>query len=127
MFNHVTIGTNDIARARTFYDAVMGTIDQGRYYDDEDQTTGYGVSGGEVVWITRPLDGEPATVGNGTMIAFVAETRQAVDDFHTAAMGNGGTDEGKPGLRPQYHEHYYGAYVRDPDGNKLCVVCNKVE
>ncbi len=127
MFSHTTIGTNDISRARAFYDAVMGVLGHGRYYDFEDMITGYGESNSEVIWITKPLNGEPATVGNGSMIAFLAETRQSVDDFHAAAMDNGGTDEGAPGLRPDYHENYYGAYVRDPDGNKLCAVCNKPE
>lgn len=125
MFSHATIGTNDISRARDFYDAVMKTIGHGRHFDYEDVTTGYGKAGEDIVWICRPENGKEASVGNGMMIGFLAQDRKSVDDFHAAALDNGGSDEGAPGLRPHYHEHYYGAYVRDPDGNKLCVVCHK--
>ena len=76
-------------------------------------------------WVMLPLNGEPATVGNGVTIAFEAPDRPAVDRFHAAALAHGGTDEGAPGLRPHYHPDYYGAYVRDPDGNKLCCVCHR--
>jgi catechol 2,3-dioxygenase-like lactoylglutathione lyase family enzyme len=74
-----------------------------------------------------PYNGETATVGNGVHVAFKADNRAAVDAFHAAALAAGGTDEGAPGLRPHYHEHYYGAYVRDPDGNKLQAVCHAAE
>ncbi len=127
MFSHVMIGTNDLARARPFYDAVLGVLGHRRYYDYEDVASGYGKAGGDSIWVTSPLNGEPACVGNGSMIGLIAETRQAVDDFHAAALDNDGADEGAPGLRPHYHENYYGAYVRDPDGNKLCAVCHKPE
>ncbi|MFM7444877.1 MAG: VOC family protein, partial [Tabrizicola sp.] len=71
----------------------------------------------------QPFDGNPASVGNGTMVSFLAQTRAQVDAFHAAALAHGGTDEGAPGLRPQYGPHFYAAYVRDPDGNKLNAVC----
>ena len=74
-----------------------------------------------------PFDGRPAERGNGWHCAFLAPSRAAVDAFHTAALGAGGSDEGAPGLRPQYTENYYGAYVRDPDGNKLQAVCTHTQ
>jgi catechol 2,3-dioxygenase-like lactoylglutathione lyase family enzyme len=75
--------------------------------------------------IGAPNNGETATPGNGQMIALLAPTRQVVDACHAAAIAGGGTCEGPPGLRLQYHPNYYGAYFRDPDGNKLCVCCHE--
>ena len=74
--------------------------------------------------IGTPYDREAHAPGNGQMIAFLAESRAAVDGVYAVALVNGGSSEGAPGLRPWYHEHYYGAYFRDPDGNKLCVACH---
>jgi catechol 2,3-dioxygenase-like lactoylglutathione lyase family enzyme len=71
----------------------------------------------------RPYDRKAASPGNGAMVAYKAPTRAAVDAFHAAALAAGGSDEGAPGIREHYHPDYYGAYVRDPDGNKLCAVC----
>ena len=65
-----------------------------------------------------------ASAGNGVTVAFTVPSRAAVDAFHAAALANGGTDEGPPGLRTHYHPDYYGAYVRDPEGNKICAVCH---
>ena len=73
--------------------------------------------------IGRPYDGQPHQPGNGQMVAFMARDRATVDRAHAVALAHGGTNEGVPGPRPEYHEHYYGAYFRDPDGNKLCVAC----
>jgi predicted lactoylglutathione lyase len=78
-------------------------------------------------WLLRPHDRKDASPGNGAMMAFAAPTRAAVDAFHAAALAVGGTDEGAPGLRTHYHPDYYGAYVRDLDGNKLCAVCHRPE
>jgi catechol 2,3-dioxygenase-like lactoylglutathione lyase family enzyme len=75
-----------------------------------------------VLWVGKPYLKLPANWGNGTMIALSAKTREIVDAFYVAALANGGTDEGAPGLRP-YHANFYACYVRDPDGNKLSVVC----
>jgi catechol 2,3-dioxygenase-like lactoylglutathione lyase family enzyme len=75
--------------------------------------------------IGAPHDGAPATVGNGAMTALLARERACVDAAHAAALAHGGRCEGPPGLRPEYHAHYYGAYFRDPDGNKLCVCCHE--
>ena len=77
--------------------------------------------------IGSPYDGQSHASGNGQMVAFSAPTRIVVDSVYAIALANGGTSEGEPGLRPEYHEHYYGAYFRDPDGNKLCVVCHNEE
>ena len=126
MFSYVSLGTSDLARAITFFDAVMGALGHRRIdgYDSDATSAAWGVDDpGPHLWITEPFDGQPATVGNGTMVSFLAATRAAVDAFHTAAMANGGADEGGPGLRPQYGPHFYAAYVRDPDGNKLNAVC----
>jgi catechol 2,3-dioxygenase-like lactoylglutathione lyase family enzyme len=74
--------------------------------------------------IGKPYDGEPATSGNGQMIALLASDRQVVRNTHALALTLGGRCEGPPGLRPEYHPDYYGAYFRDPEGNKLCVCCH---
>jgi len=123
MFSHVTIGTNDIERAVAFYDAVFGTLGIKRFFL-ESAYAGYGDKHSDQTWVMKPFDGKPATVGNGTHIAFMAPSRGAVDAFHAAALAHGGSDEGAPGLRPEYHPTYYGAYVRDPDGNKIQAVCH---
>lgn len=124
MFSHVTIGSNDLERSRAFYDAVMKTLGHDRFYTG-DEIIGYGEPTGDQTFVTSPFDGAPASVGNGTHIAFLADDRASVDAFHAAALANGGTDEGAPGPRPHYHKNYYGAYVRDPDGNKLQATCHR--
>ena len=116
-----------IRPARPFYDAVMPVLGFSLFGEDENEF-GFGRKGEPRArfWVTKPFDGKPATIGNGSMVALEAETRAAVDAFHAAALANGGTDEGAPGLRP-YHPHFYACYVRDPDGNKLSAVCEKPE
>jgi catechol 2,3-dioxygenase-like lactoylglutathione lyase family enzyme len=73
--------------------------------------------------LEQPADGKPASAGNGAHVAFIAESRAQVDEFHRAALAHGGSDAGPPGLRPEYDANYYGAFVRDPDGNKVEAVC----
>lgn len=124
MFSHITIGSNDLERSTKFYDAVMPALGHARFYSG-DGIVGYGKPADNQTWIMRPFDGKAATIGNGTHIAFLAQDRASVDAFHKAALANGGQDEGAPGLRPQYHENYYGTYVRDPDGNKVQAVCHR--
>ncbi|MDG2284777.1 MAG: VOC family protein [Alphaproteobacteria bacterium] len=124
MFSHVTVGTNDIAKARAFYDAVLATLGiesftQGKHF------IGYGAKDGPQLWVLSPFNCEPASVGNGGHIAFLAPDRGAVDAFHAAAIIAGAKDEGAPGPRPQYHDNYYGAYARDLDGNKIQAVCHR--
>lgn len=126
MFSYVSLGTNDMARAIRFYDAVLAPLGHQRIQDcDADATSAaWGLDDpGPHLWLTQPFDGADASVGNGTMVSFLAETRSAVDAFHAAALAQGGSDAGAPGPRPQYGANFYAAYVRDPDGNKLNAVC----
>ena len=126
MFSYVSLGTRDLARAMRFYDAALAPLGHLRVedYDPEDRSAAWGLDDpGPHLWVTQPFDGAPATPGNGTMVSFLAPSRSAVDAFHAAALAHGGSDEGAPGLRPQYGAHFYAAYVRDPDGNKLNAVC----
>jgi catechol 2,3-dioxygenase-like lactoylglutathione lyase family enzyme len=124
MLSHVTVGSNDIPRSRTFYDHVTAALGLACLHQSPG-SLGYGRQGrGAQLWIVRPLDKKAATNGNGITIGLQADTRAAVDAAYAAAIAHGGTDEGTPGLRPHYHPSYYGAYVRDPDGNKLCMVCH---
>lgn len=122
MFSHVTLGTNDAVNSRRFYEAVMPTLGIGQPFTLPG-TLVFGDLHGQKLFVGSPFDGARASQGNGTHIALRAPSRAAVDAFHAAALAHGGADEGAPGLRPQYHPHYYGAYVRDPDGNKLQAVC----
>ncbi len=127
MFSHVTFGTNDLPRAKAFYDVVLPLIGWPLQYDEGQHFTyGYGPARDSVpqFWILHPFNRETASVGNGAMAAFSVEKRALVDAFHAAALASGGSCEGAPGLRPHYHPDYYGAYLRDPDGNKLCCVCH---
>ncbi len=128
MISHVTVGSDDIARAKAFYQAVMAPLGFVRVIEGEDYFAyGETAEAPPCFWVLPPFDGRPAERGNGWHCAFLAPSRAAVDAFHAAALAHGGSDEGAPGLRPQYTEHYYGAYVRDPDGNKLQAVCYKPE
>ena len=129
MFSHIVLGTNDLDAAIAFYDRVMATLGFARH-DTGDTYAGYGKaadigSGQNCLWINMPLDGKPATSGNGTNIALLAEDRQSVNSFHAAAIEQGAQDEGAPGLRDEVHPHFYAAYCRDPDGHKLVIVCHK--
>jgi catechol 2,3-dioxygenase-like lactoylglutathione lyase family enzyme len=125
MFSHLTIGSNDIAKAKAFYDGVTAPLGLSRHADYPDGI-GYGRAGGRPqLWVVRPLDKKAATVGNGITVGLEADSRPAVDAAYAAAIKAGGKDEGAPGIRKHYHPNYYGAYVRDLDGNKVCIVCHK--
>lgn len=117
MIHHVSVGTNDLMRSRRFYDAVLPKLGLVFMAADE-EGVGWG-SGIMSFSVQVPIDGQPATVGNGSHICFAAEDRTIVDRFHATALENGGTSVGEPGLRPKYDANYYGAFVRDPDGNKI--------
>jgi catechol 2,3-dioxygenase-like lactoylglutathione lyase family enzyme len=123
MLRYVNLGSNDLAAAGRFYDAVLGTLGLVRLRTQQ-HDLGYGPPGDAVVrlWVLTPFDRRPASFGNGAMLAFTAPSRAAVEAFHAAALAHGGRDEGAPGLRP-YEPDFYACYVRDPDGNKLSAVC----
>lgn len=127
MLLYVTIGSNDLARAELFYDAALAPLGLKRRKQDEVEI-GYGAEDDSRcrLWVVTPHNRKAATIGNGSMVALEAESRAAVDAFHEAALANGGTDEGAPGLRP-FHANFYAAFVRDPDGNKLSAVCERPE
>ena len=127
MIGYLTIGALDIEQAKTFYDSVLGTIGWKQFADYGDPV-GYGLNGidtGKTIWICKPYDGATARAGNGIMIGFDAATKEQVHAFHAAAMKTGGSDEGAPGPRPDYGPNWYAAYLRDPTGNKLAIVCRK--
>ncbi|WP_242096328.1 VOC family protein [Sphingomonas sp. CROZ-RG-20F-R02-07] len=124
MIGYATLGTNDIERARTFYDGLIGALGGQRVLEIPDARgfTMYGAGRDKpMLAITKPYDGAPATAGNGTMVALVAESREQVDSVHAKALALGATDEGAPGQRGPDSMKLYGAYFRDPDGNKFFV------
>jgi catechol 2,3-dioxygenase-like lactoylglutathione lyase family enzyme len=130
MLSHVTIGTNDLERAKAFYDAVIATLGIGCIANEpEHGLVGYAQAPNAVpqVYLVRPIDGRAASPGNGQTFAFVAPDRATVRAFHAAALAAGGSCEGPPGLRPHYHPDYYGAYLRDLDGHKIACVCHQPE
>ncbi len=117
MIGYVTLGTNDMERAKKFYDAVFEELG-GKRTAAFERMQMYGSGRGPQIAICTPYDGKKASFGNGTMIALAAASREVVDKVHKKALASGGADEGAPGLRG---ETFYGAYFRDLDGNKLCV------
>src|SRR3569833_993840 len=115
--SHVSVGVNDVGRAKRFYDPLMKLLGFSiRQADDE--SVDYS-SDGVLFSLETPTDGRPATAGNGVHIAFSAADRETVDAFYREALRLGGRDAGRPGLRPQYSDTYYGAFVFDLDGNKI--------
>ena len=121
MIGYVTLGTNDLARARAFYDALGAEIGAQRTMDFGDRGQAWGRSMAEpMLCVMCPFDGQPATVGNGTMIALQLADRDAVERAHRKALELGGVDEGAPGLRG---DTFFAAYFRDLDGNKLAAFC----
>ena len=123
MIGYVTLGTDDLDRSRAFYDALFAELGASRLMELESGFTLYGVSFGKPgVAVTRPYNGEPARPGNGAMVSLVVDGRDKVDRLYAKALELGGSDEGAPGLRgPEGDRAFYGAYFRDPDGNKFCV------
>ena len=117
ILSHVSIGTNNFERAVAFYDKVLPTLGCKRIMEHPG-TVAYGKQYPEF-WVQTPIDGNPASVGNGTHIGFIAPTKEAVHAFHEAALAAGGVDDGAPGSRPDYGEPYYGCFVRDPDDHKV--------
>ena len=124
--DYIMIGTNDLARARAFYDAVFPAIGGTLDADYPPFTCCYRFRNDTRAWIALPHDKNAAAPGNGSMPGFRCADPAEVDAAHAAALAQGGTNEGDPGPRPQYGPEFYGAYARDPDGNKLSFICTRV-
>jgi hypothetical protein len=119
MLGYALVGTNDLERAKAFYDELVKPLGGAAMFEHPSGGRVYG-KGQPSFGVVAPFNGEPATVGNGTMVALSADTTEAVRQVHETAMRLGGSDEGAPGWRGE-PGGFYGAYFRDLDGNKLCV------
>jgi catechol 2,3-dioxygenase-like lactoylglutathione lyase family enzyme len=117
MIGYVTVGTNDLARAAKFYDAIAAEMGSGRMMEFDGFIAWGTPGGGAGIAATKPFDGNAATVGNGVMVALEAKDRDQVHRLYDIALANGGSDEGAPG--PRGDSGFYAGYFRDPDGNKL--------
>lgn len=117
LLSHVSLGSNRFAEAVAFYDQVLPSLGCKRILEHPGAVA-WGREFPEF-WVQTPIDGQPASIGNGSHIGFVANSRAEVDAFHTAALAAGARDEGAPGPRPDYGEPYYGCFVRDLDGHKI--------
>ena len=126
MFNHIMVGSNDVERSKRFYDAVLGTLGAGeplRNKAGSGHTRLFYRHDGSTFCVSEPINGEEATFANGGTIAFKCKSPDQVREFHDVAIANGGSSiEGAPGLRESSLGAMYLAYVRDPDGNKLCAI-----
>lgn len=130
MFSHLFISVTDFDAAFDFYRALMTELGlELRFCEQEKPWAGWQSAGGArpLLVIGTPFNGQPHHPGNGQMVALNAANRAMVQRAYATALAHGGSDEGKPGLRPHYHADYYGAYFRDPAGNKLCIVCHQPE
>lgn len=125
IFTHVTVGTNDLAKARAFYDNVLAPLGYKRLNDLGDNGSIWGEAAPEF-FVLKPANGKPATFANGGTVSFVAPNRAAVAAFHKAALAGGGVDEGAVGPRG-WAPNAYAGYARDPDGNKIAAYCFKAE
>ena len=117
VISHVSVGTNNFERARAFYDAVMPCVGA-RVIMEHPGAVAYGRQFPEF-WLQLPHDGNPASVGNGFHIGFIADNKEQVQAFYDAAIAAGASCDGPPGPRPLYGEPYYGCFVRDLDGHKI--------
>ena len=130
MFSHINMGVSDLELAFAFYDPVFEALGLDlKFNEPTNGWAGWTKAGQEkpVVIISQPFDDQPHAPGNGQMLAFLADDRATVTRCFDAALTAGAVSEGEPGLRPHYHEHYFGAYFRDLDGNKLCICCHNEE
>jgi catechol 2,3-dioxygenase-like lactoylglutathione lyase family enzyme len=132
MLSYVYFGTNDLHKATAFYDAVLAPLGMQRCITGDPEwdriSAGWGTyeDGGArelAFWVGKPVNQQPATTGNGSMVAFRARSWKEVDEFYAAALAAGGVCDGAPGLRLHYSPDFYAAYVRDLDGNKVAAVC----
>jgi catechol 2,3-dioxygenase-like lactoylglutathione lyase family enzyme len=121
MFSHIMLGTNDLQASKKFYDATLGVLGYGPGVANNNRFFYRSPTGSFA--ITTPINGEPATIGNGSTFGFTVSTPELVDAFHAAGIANGGTTcEDPPGYREGPSGKLYLAYLRDPDGNKLCAL-----
>lgn len=125
MIGYVTLGTNDLDKAAAYYDALLGTIGAGRFMEQENYFIAWATAPDQPsLAVSIPFNKEPATVGNGTMVALMLQTPEQVNAFHAKALELGGSDEGAPGFRPADNTSgFYAGYFRDLDGNKLNAFC----
>lgn len=120
--SYITLGSNDLNRSKSYYAPVMEALGAKLEADFEGMTFGYKFPDGFMVWITKPQNGAGAEPGNGHTAGLYTASTEAVNAAYEAALANGGSDEGAPGPRPLYGPEFYGAYARDPDGNKMSFV-----
>lgn len=121
MIGYVTLGTNDLERAVAFYDQLFAVLGAGRFMEDPGHFVAWATAPDKpAVSVTTPWDGQPATHGNGTMVALVVDSKEKVHEVYDKAMALGASDEGPPGPRM---DGFYAGYFRDLDGNKLSVFC----
>lgn len=123
IFTHVSVGTNDLNKARNFYDEVLSKLNLKRIADLDDNGSIWGEAAPSF-FVLNPANGAPASVGNGVTVSFEAPDRESIDAFHKAALAAGGVCEGVPGPR-SWAPYAYAAYARDLDGNKLAAYCFK--
>jgi len=126
MIAYVTVGADDITRAKRFYSAFLPALDYGLEEGPEGLSYALPVQPGQSpvlpdFYVKPTFDGQPATAGNGNMIAFEARSQKQVRDLHSATLAAGGSDEGQPGFRASYGPHFYVCYLRDPQGNKIAL------
>lgn len=123
MIDHISLATADLGRARRFYSAALAPLGAAEIAVT-DVSAGWSVNGSDDFYVGL-VEGQALVNNPKTHYALSAPSRAAVDAFHAAALANGGTDDGGPGLRPQYHAHYYAAFVIDPDGRRIEAVCHR--
>ncbi|EDP62418.1 hypothetical protein BAL199_29560 [alpha proteobacterium BAL199] len=128
MLSYITVGANDVPRSGRFYAAILVPLG----YEKMEGAEGIEFTAPKVpgrsnspaaIYVKKPYDGKEATVGNGSMTAFQAETHEMVRNIHAAGLEAGGSDEGAPGFRDDYSDHFYVGYLRDPLGNKVAIFC----
>lgn len=130
MISHIHIGTSNLLRAVEFYDVVLKPLNiRRKFVEEENGWAGWksDVADRPLFLVGRPFNGAQSSAGNGAMVALLSPSRRTVDLCYEKALKAGATDEGKPGLRPNYHSEYYGAYFRDLDDNKVCICCHDAE
>lgn len=126
MIAYVTVGADDIARAKRFYSALLAPLEYQLKEGPEGLSYALPIPSGQPAilpdfYVKPTFDGRAASAGNGTMVAFEARSQKQVRDLHGAALAAGGSDEGKPGFRATYGPHFYVGYLRDPQGNKIAI------